>query len=227
MARKLAYIAQDIMNLYNQDYKATTDFFDIDDFVSYAGMSYTQLLSQEYELERQRMRQERDDNYISFSHDWLQTQIVKVILNEAEGYIAELQQQPLSFPYDKWDSGIQNVFPEGRQFKGELIRGTIDDTWYDDLMPIGTTVVWRLLQNKLIITAGGKRPPNELKVIYVPCVSESLEIPQTREKMIMDLTIDLMIKGEQKVIKETNDQNINPIKQTETNMDLLKQIPLR
>ena len=222
MARLLPYLAQDIMNLYNQDYKSTTDFFDLDDFISYTGMAYADFLSKEYDAERNRMRQEGEENTVVFSHDWQQEQIVKVEYNENDGHFAKLLQKPMSFPFDKWDSGIQNVYPIKSQFKNEILRDNINAGWMDAYLPIGCTHFWSLLGDKLLINANGKQPPKELKVIYIPTVSDNLEIPDSREKMVMDATLQMMNVAAQKIVKETNDQNLNKNFGAEINRELAK-----
>lgn len=222
MATKLNIVGQHALDLFYQDYKGTTQFWDVSDATYFAGVAYADLLSQEYMLVYKSMKQDGDEDIVTFSHDWLATEIAKV-QQDGDGYYIELENSPMSFPYDKQDVGIQNVFPVGGKFKGELIRNSINKIWVDDYLPITNKIFWALLKNRLILKGVGKTPPSSLKVVYVPCVNDNLLIPDTRQNNVVQMTLKLMMEAKTgNIVKETNDQNKNTAPQTEFDRNLIK-----
>lgn len=215
-------LADHTMNIYYADFAAGSSFFDIDDFISYTGMAYADLLGQEYQIMYNQMRQDGEANIVEFSHDWLKQEVLKRQKGD-EGFFIELSQGVMSFPYDRKDVGIQNIFPTKQGFKNELIRSSISEIWQDIYLPISNKIFWALLENKIYLSSVTYEPPTELRVVYVPSVSEDLDIPASRQKMVMDNTIKMMRESQRGVlVKETNDGNLNKAPQTELDLNLIK-----
>lgn len=215
-------IADLTMNLYYEDFANNAEFFDLDDFINYTGIAYADLLGQEYITMYNQMRADGDSNAIEFSHDWLKTEVVKR-QKDVEGWFAELSQPVMSFPFDKSDIGLQNIFPLGSNFQFELIRSSISQTWQDEFLPLTCKVFWALLGQKIYLNSSLKEPPPELKIVYVPAASLDLDIPASRQKMVIQNTIQLMREAAKGyIIKETNNGNLNPIIQGETDRNLIK-----
>lgn len=223
MEGNIRTIADLTMNLYFQDYANGAEFFDIDDFISYTGMSYADLLGQEYQIMYNQMRQDGEANIVEFSHDWLKQEVLERQKGD-EGYFIELSQGVMSFPYDKRDVGVQNIFPVKNEFKSELIRSSISEIWMDEYLPLSNKVFWALLGNKIYLSSKLAEPPLKVRVVYVPSVSEDLDIPASRQKMVMDNTIKMMRESARGfLVKETNNQNLNEAPQTELDRNLIKQ----
>lgn len=222
MATPLKIVGQHVIDLFYQDYKSTSQFWDIEDGIYYAGVAYGDLLGQEYMLEYKTMLATKEEGIVQFSHDWLQTEDLK-LKDGADGTYVELSNLPMSFPYDKQDVGIQNVFISGTKFSGELIRSTIASFWQDKYLPNTTTVFWALLQNKIYFRSTQSAPPAAVKVVYVPEVNDNLKIPNSRENMVVQMAVQLMLKAKEgNLVKETNDQNKNVAPVTELDRNLIK-----
>lgn len=224
MATAIKILAGRVMDLYYQDYAGNTEFFDLDDFIFNVGSAYSDLLQKEYDSERMIMRADREEGYVTFSHDWLQTQELQIVRKSEEGAYYKLKQKPMSFPYDKWDIGIQNIFPVGSKFTRELIRDSVDKTWQDELLPNTKNVFWRLLKDSILVKDSIlQSAPPAIRVIYVPEVSIDLEIPNSRNGMITSMVLALMRGMETNhLVKETNDQNKNKLPVTENDRNLIK-----
>lgn len=215
-------IADLTMNVFYGDYANSAEFFDIDDFVAYTGMAYADLLGQEYQIMYNQMRQDGEANIVEFSHDWLKQEVLERQQGD-EGYFVELSQGVISFPFDKRDVSIQNIFPTKKEFKGELIRSSISEIWMDEYLPLSNKVFWALLGKKIYLSSKLAEPPKEVRVVYLPGVSEDLDIPASRQKMVMDNTIRMMRESAKGyLVKETNDQNLNKAPQTELDRNLIK-----
>src|SRR5580765_2014287 len=98
MATPIKILAGRIQDLYYEDYAGNSQFFDIDDFIFNTGSAYAKLLQDEYDSERQNMSIDREEGLISFSHDWLQTQVLQLNRKGEEGESYLLKQKPMSFP---------------------------------------------------------------------------------------------------------------------------------
>lgn len=223
MEGNIKIIADLALNLFYGDYANGAEFLDADDFIYYAGLSYTDLLGQEYQIMYNQMRADGDENVIEFSHDWLKTEVIKRE-KDNEGYYVKLSEQVCSFPYDKRDVGIQNVFPVGGKFKNEVIRSSISSIWQDSYLPLTKNVFWGLLEDRIYFSSNLVDPAPEYRIVYVPGVSDNLQIPASRQKMVIDNTIKLVkesLRGT--IIKETNNQNLNVAPVTEADQNLIKQ----
>lgn len=223
MQTQLKYIGQHALDLFYQAFKPAAGFWDIDDAIYFAGVSYAGLLSQEYDIERQRLMKDGEETIVTFSHDWLQTQDLEIEKDEDFGWSAKLDKPIMSFPFDKRDVGLQNIFPKG--FKSEFIRSSIDSIWQNELLPLTKNTYWALLKDKIILFNNSKQEflKKKIKVVYVSAIHEDMEIPQTRHKMIIDATILLMRNSEKdKVVKKLNSGNENAVLQEEADQNGIK-----
>ncbi len=217
-------VASRTQNLYFQDYAETSQFWDESDFVFYTGAAYSDLLGQEYRLEYNRMQSEGEVNTISFSHDWLQT--VSDLKREKDeiGFFVKLPTSVMSFPYDKRDCGLQNIFAVSGGRKGqEYVRSTISENWYDEFLPPTKKIFWALLRDKIYLTTNIGEPPLISKVVYVPGISDDLDIPDVRVWAVITNTIEMMRKAAaNNIVKETANQNQNETLLTDADRNLIK-----
>ncbi len=222
MATPLKIVGQHVIDLFYQDYKSTSQFWDLEDGIYFAGVAYGDLLGQEYKAEYNQMLALREEGIVQFSHDWLQVEELK-LKNGDDGPYIELANLPMSFPYDKQDVGIQNIFVTGSKFSGEIVRSTIASMWQDKYLPNTTTIFWALLQNKIYFKSTQAAPPSAFKVVYVPEVNDNLKIPNSRENLIVQMAVQLMLKAKEgNLVKETNDQNKNVAPVTELDRNLIR-----
>lgn len=199
-----------------------SEFFDLDDFILYTGIAYADLVGQEYIVMYNQMRQDGNMDIVEFSHDWLKTEVVKK-QSGAEGYFIELSQPVMSFPFDKRDVGVQNIFPVASKFKGEFIRSSISEYWKDQYLPLTQHIYWALLKDKIFLSSNLVEPPAEMRVIYVPSAGGDLDIPASRQQSVIKNTIQLMREAAKGfVVNETNDGNTNEIIETEADLNLIK-----
>src|SRR5215469_14809994 len=103
MATPLNIVAQSCEDAFLQNYRVPTDFFNIEDWIFYTAASVSKFYQTLYEKEYQRMRSEGLDEIVSFSNDFLSSQVLKVLPKE-EGLIAELKAPVFSFVYDRNNS---------------------------------------------------------------------------------------------------------------------------
>lgn len=223
MATPIKILAGHIMDDFYQDYPSNEEFFSLSDFIFQTGSAYADILSKEFDVERLKMKQDGIDTYVSFSHDWLQTQVLQLQRKSEEGEYYQLLQKPMSFPYDKWDSGLQNVFPVGAKNNNELVRATIDTNWQNKFSPLTHTIYWTYLKDKIYPVTSLQSAPPSIRVVYIPEVSLDLEIPNSRNAMISVAVLTVMRKlSEGFLIDESNNQNKNKLPVTENDPNLIK-----
>lgn len=215
-------VAGHTMDLYFGDFAEAAEFFDIDDFVFYTGAAYADLLGQEYRIEYAKMAAEGEGNLVSFSHDWLQTFEAKRDKDD-DGYFIKLPQPVMSFPFDKRDLGIQNIFAANKLMAKEYIRSSIGTIWQDQFLPASTNIYWALLRDKIYLYTNIGEPPMLSKLVYIPGISDDLDIPDTRVQMVMTDTLKMMRDAEQgNLVKETADGNLNETLVSDVDRNLIK-----
>ncbi len=212
-----------IQNLYFQDYAETSQFWDENDFNYHAGAAYAELLRQEYINEYNLMRADGEYNIVSFSHDWLKVEPQLKREKDEMGFYINLPQPIMSFMYDKRDVGVQNILSASGKMGTEYIRSSIDELWVDSFLPISPKVYWALLRDKIYLNTNVGEPPLLSKLVYVPGISDDLDIPDTRVWSVMAITLEMMRKAAANyVVKETSDQNANELPVTEADRNLVK-----
>lgn len=221
MSQQLVIIAQWAMDDFYQNYRSYQDFFNLQDFIDRAGAVVGAIYKDEFDRLRAELRQERQDEAISFSGDWLSEQVLAVALQDGE-MVAELQQKPMSFPFDNQNSGIQDVFavkPPGVI----LERSNINEIWQYNYLPSTNRIFWRLDRSKLKFFSKGVCPLKEVRVLYAPTVSEDMEVPDGIIHAALTQTV-LSMKGKAEgvVVKKALDGNDNKTLQTEVNKSQLK-----
>ena len=219
---KIQEVGARISDLYFQDYPETSEFFDAADFAFHAGSAYGDLLAQEYRFEYNRMLAEGEMNIVSFSTDWLQVAELKREKDD-EGFYIKLPQPIMSFPFDKRNSGIQLIAAASGNKGKEYIRSGINESFYDEFLPITNKVFWSLLRDKIYLTTNVGEPPALSKVVYVPGISDDLDIPDSRVWAVVANTIEMMRKAAANIlVKETADQNLNKLPITEADKNIVK-----
>ena len=225
MATPLNIVAQSCEDAFLQNYRVPTDFFNIEDWIFYTAASVSKFYQTLYEKEYQRMRSEGLDEIVSFSNDFLSSQVLKVLPKE-EGLIAELKAPVFSFVYDRNNSGIQNIFVVDPKPSYELERGNIDEFWQYNLLPVTNKIFWALDGNKIILKNRGQCNVGQIRVIYVPAISSDRpddEVPDGIIGDVINLTVGTMKQLAQgNVEKQTLDQNANKAFETEANLKQAK-----
>lgn len=220
MARK-SLVAQEIMDLYYQQYKTNSDFFDKSDFVYFTGIGYADLVQAEYDKQYAMIRSEdAGQGLVSFDQSWVQTTYLKPKKDE-EGYYADLPAAVMSFMTDRYNIGIQNVFEIARGQLVEIIRSTVDSAWQDQYLPIGCAGFFYLEMGRRIRLVNVQA--NKLKVNYVPSSEDpALDIPDTKAGPIIQYVLNLMFAAKDKrVVARVNNKNEQKTQQTEVDQNQL------
>ena len=210
-------VAGRIMDLFYQDYRSSFDFFDDADFVFHTGAAYADMLAMEFD----KARAESGSSVVDFSSELLLSVNIETEKDKA-GFFARLPQPVMSFPYDSRNSGIQNIFPVGER-SSEYIRATISQNWYDEFLPKSNKIFFNLVGNRINLFSNLRNPPEISNIIYVPGISDTLNITDARVSAIIKSTILLLREAARGfVIKETNDGNLNKIASEESDINLNK-----
>ena len=212
-------LAQDIMDLYYQDYKAAEDFFDLDHFVRQVKYSYDRLLKEEYERRRQELRQEGivRELIVTLDQSWLSAKEFDIKGDTTE---LDLEEKVFSFPFDTNSIGVQDVV--ALDYACILARATESELWMLKYAPKTDTTFWYVKEaGKIgIKKACGK---GRIKVLYVPSISDKMDISDALASAIQkDVLLTMMQARQGTVINETNDGNQNKSAQTELNQDQVK-----
>lgn len=214
MAQSLPIVAQYAQDQYYQNYRSNTDFFELKDFIFHCGATIADTYRQGFDIKYQEIRQDKQDEVVSFSHDWLSEQFLPVVRKKNEIY-AVLGEMPMSFPFDQQDSGIQEVFSQ-EPFGTTLERSNITEIWQQKYYPATSHVFWWVDQNKIRFYNKGICNVERIRVLYVPTISANMQVPDgVIEIAVINTVVKMKEIAKGIVIKKSLDQNDNKILQTE------------
>lgn len=223
MPKLLKYIAQEISDLYYQNYKAAVDFFTFDDFVLYAGNTITGIYQAYYQEKYKELLSEKKDEVIQFDSGMLSEQILDVV-SEKNTLTAKIKEPIMSFMYDMQSTGVQNVFvtkPSGNF--NELERLTLSQVWQTNYLPVTDRIFFYVQIGCLKFVNKGNCNVNQVQVLYIPSMYPDALIPDGIIDQAIQRTIQAMkVAADKTVIKETLDQNKNKVLEFEANKEQAK-----
>ena len=202
------------MDQYYTNYKSATDFFTLEDFIFNCGAVLEQFYLEAYAIERATIRQDKQDEVVSFSHDWLIEKILDV--KPVDGVLTAMMDFGiLSFPYDAQNTGLQEVLPSG--IGGiELERSNLTEIWQYKLLPRTNRIFWRVIRNRIEFFNHGVCRLSNVRVVYVPAISPEMEVPESLVEMAITKAVTRMKElGKDAVVKKSLDGNQNKTLATE------------
>lgn len=222
MSLSIDIVATRIMDLYYQQYRDETSFFDEGDFIFHTGAAIGEVFRQEFALKYNELRQEKQDSVVTLSSDILVEDVLKVVRKDGEIY-AEMEDDVFSFPFDQQNSAIQNVVPVMPRGACELLRSNMAVQWQNKHVPFTTKVFWWAEPRKIRFYSPANVTLAEVKVFYVPAISDRMKVPDAVAKLVRDDVIQSMRAAQQgAIVKTANDLNPNKIIQTEMNLNATK-----
>jgi len=222
MPTPLKLVGQRSMDLFYQNYKSNTDFFDLPDFIYYSGDTLADYYLQEYKQLKAVMRSDKQEEVVSFSENILSEQELEVETHEG-AMVAKLKQPFLSFPYDEQSSGIQFIFPVSCKDCPSIIRSSLTQIWKFKHVPITNKVYWYINRPmQLALWTNSNVMLKKIRVLYVPTPTPDAEVPDTLVDFITTNTVTKM-KGiaQGVVVKKAQDGNQNKIIESEINKESL------
>lgn len=221
MSQPLPIVAQYAMDQFYQNYRGASDFFTLPDFKFNCMATIAGAFKAEFDVKYSELRQERQDEIVAFSHDWLSEQVLKVEYQSHDTF-AVLKQHPMSFPYDKQDTGIQEVF-SAQPVGTVLERSNLTEVWMYRYLPATNRIFWWVDRGKIRFFNKGTCVVNEVRVLYVPTVCENMDVPDGVIDLAVTGTVAKMKQLEQGVvIKKSLDQNDNKTLETEIDRSQFK-----
>lgn len=222
MAQRLDVVAQYAMDIFYTNYREDSGFFTIDDFIFHCAKEAADYLRQEFQQKYQELRQDKEDEVIDFSDDWLSNDVLKV---ERDGgaLFATLKNEIFSLPFDSQNSGIQDLYitkPIGSCV--QLERTTSGAAWRLRYLPVVNDRMFWYLQNanQIIFYNPGNNNIQEVNIEYVPTMGKMSLIPDAITDFVITnaiMKMNQLMQG--KVVKKTLDNNQNKIIQSEINKE--------
>lgn len=219
MSKPLPIVAQNAMDQYYAQFKSANDFFGLEDFIFACGACLGEYYLQNFEAMRTLLRAEKKDEVVGFSHDWLAEKYLKVE-NDKGILFSTIDFDFMSFPYDKQDTGIQNIFSTNGV---ELERINVDSFWMFKLLPATNRVFWWIEKGRIRYYKKGDCSINQIKVTYVPGINNEMEVPDSLVEYAIKSSVTRikdLVQGN--VVKKSLDQNQNKVLQTEIDPSALK-----
>lgn len=222
MAEQLPIVAQRTMDQFFQSYKSSSQFFDIDDFVFYTGATIADIYRQEAQAKYTELRSLRQEEVVSFPADWLLEQRLKIARKDNETY-AELVEPVMGFSWDNQVIGVQDIIPI-KPIDAIFERTTQDAAWQSRHLPFTNRVFWYVKRNRIVFQNKGGCNINEVSVLYIPAINDSMLVPESIVDMAITQTVMKMKQVAQgAVVKKSTDGNQNMVMEGEINKQSLKQ----
>lgn len=219
-----AALAQDIMDLYYQDFKDDNEqHFDIEFFDRQVDDAYAAILREEYIEQYNMLRNEGRGriDIVTFDSSWLKSELVDLKKHESGLWFVELSQKVFSFPFDQSNVGIQDVRSGKYDADCNFIRDNPDSAWKNKHLPKtrGLTFWWPE-DGKVFFDNDCCK---QARVLYIPSGGKDLEMQQGVANQIKEYVLRLMKFAKDGVVTDmTNDSNSNQGAQTETNKETLQ-----
>lgn len=218
----LKVVAQNVMDLYYQQYKSEEDFFKLYHFKYLVSISYAAYLQNEYEKSYKMNLAETGVGEATLSPEWFINNNIEVKRSDDKisPFVGELPCKPFHFKFDKQSSGIKDVLPlNGRC--GDFIRMNSDEKYKFELIPASPEIFWFPLGNKIHFSNISCGLSSAL-VIYIPSMQDlddNAIVPEGIELDVLSATLNLMFNAKKgtPVIDVTQDDNPNKALQTEIN----------
>jgi hypothetical protein len=223
MATPLNIVAQQAMDMYYEQYKNdNTDFFGLVDFVLYCGNVISSIYNQYYIEQYKEIKAERKEEVVTFDIGMLDEMLLDVYDGD-NGLFAKYTNPVFTFPYDKSNTAIQNVLPVSPKDIYEYERSSINNFWQLQYIPITNKMFFIPERTGIKFFTNGLPNVNKVRVLYVPSVSSTMNVPEGVVDTAIQKTVTMMRElGKGNVVKKSLDGNDNKIPQTEINPHSLK-----
>lgn len=218
MATPIETVGQYTMDSFYQDYKQNSEFFELSDFIFHAGATLGDYYRQQFEAKYAELRQEKSDEIVTFADDILLSTSVTV-----KDGVADFNKKIMSFPYDRQNAGIADVFITKPVGNFTMERTNLAQIWQLRYMPYTGKIFWYSDRGQIKFFTNGSCNINEGVVYYVPGVSPEMEVPDSLIDWTVSNTVQKMRQlKEGTIIKKSLDGNQNKIAETEIDKSQLK-----
>lgn len=228
MGMPLKYIGQAAMDNFLQNYRTSSDFWTLDDFILRAATTIADYYQKVYDQQYAMLRNDKTDEIVAFPTEILSEQVLEVEKKDGEAFVTLLAPQ-MSFMGDNQTSGIQEVVsikPRGVQ----LERSNISEGWQNKLLPFTGRIFWSVEGERIVFFKKGFCNIGLIKLYYVPAIMKrNGELLQ--DAIIADGVADMAINATVAkmkqlstgtVVKESNDGNSNKTMESEINKEAVK-----
>ena len=195
-----------------QDYRPDESFFTVEDYIWHSSTTVGEYYKAQYEQEKEKLRQEKSDELIVFSPDILVSMLLPV-----KGNSATLTDSVMSFIYDGYEVGIQEVFvtkPSGVK----LERTSLSEKWKNELLPVTDRIFWWPAMNQINFHNKTNFNVQEIQVLYVPGISNTMLVPDSIVGTVVTQTVMKLKQIAQGIIIKTG-EDLNPNKLPQTEID--------
>lgn len=222
MGQPINIVAQTCMDWFYQNYKQSSDYFTLEDFITYCANTVANIYQQDFDRQRAEIRQEKKDGLVSFDPSWLNEQILKVDYKDGE-WVAKLDQPIASFLTDSQTAGLQFVLVTKPGPETELERLPLGERWQLALAPFVNKIFFTPYKDRIVFTKKGNCNVNYVRVFFVPAIGPTMEVPDGIVDMVVTNTAVKMKQiKDGTIVKKTQDGQQNTTLQTEMNLEALK-----
>ena len=223
MSLPLKLVAQQAMDNYYQQFKNdNTDFFSLEDFIQYCGNSVAAIYNTFYLEQYKEIRGDKKDEVVTFDIGWLDEMMLDV--KETDGRLfSKFSKSIFTFPFDRSNTGLQNVFIVNPNDRCECERSNINNIWQLEYIPQTNKIFFYVDKGGLGFVNKGMCNVKKVRVLYVPSVYADMNVPDGIIEMVVQKTVLSMRQmADKHIVKKSLDGNDNQIIESEINKLSLK-----
>lgn len=212
------------MHKFYQTYKTDTNFFTLDDFITYVGDAISDFYNQLYQVKYGELRKDKKEEIVSFDTNVLSESVLKVPEDKCKNsvFYIDLEQPIMSFLYDQNNVGLQIVLYNKKgceDFEDRAYRSTLAQKFAVlKGLPIVDRVFYFQDGDRLGIINKRMLPIDNVKIYFIPSVYEDMIVPDgIADKVIQSAIMNL--KESKKGVVVMRELGNNPNQTIETEID--------
>jgi hypothetical protein len=211
-------IAQIVMDLYYQNYKADEEFFKKHHFKYLVTVCYNSFIQDYYDLNYTKNLAENGHAQVDLSSDWFVEEEAEVKY-ENGNYTAILKNRPFAFLHDNQYRSISDIVPVDCDCDVRLSRIKAVERWKLSALPATSYTFWYLFAGNRIRFEKVKCGIGKIIVYVLPSLvttDDKAVIASGLQQKVIEATLNLMFQARQgTVVDFTNNQNPNKVMETE------------
>jgi hypothetical protein len=223
MPENIEIVGSRAMDLFYQNYKSNSEFWDIDDFIAHCGGIVGSIYQQEYQRMRAEMRSEKKDEIIPFDPGILVPQVLEVKEKDGELW-ANLEFPIMTFPFDEQGVGLQEIISINPRNGVSFERTTSAAKYQLKYVPAGPMVWFYLVSDRIFLINKSTTRLKTLTALTVPAAnSPKLMVADgIVEYVITTAAMTIKQAGDKTIVKKAADSNPNKLIQTEADLSSIK-----
>lgn len=226
---KLGDIAQQVMDLYYQNFPDNAAFFDLEDFKDHVATTYTDLLDTLFQLERKDRKANEGFANVEIPPQWTLPETLEVKFDKEKSKFFINTEWPIyAFKFDATAYALQPLVGLGNGCNNKPCRFrriTLYEAQFQNVTPPVSVVFYYLNSATEIVFLGAKEGA-KVEAHYIPQIvgaDDDCLLADSIVRTVIDACLERFFKSKNgNFVDKANDQNPNVVPQQQINPSLGK-----